>query len=72
MALDSANKRYSMLNFGNPIIQPLIIPDGTIASADMYHFLNLYYGISLDPPQAVSPIKKVRRLIQNVNRMGLR
>ena len=47
MAVDSAGKRYSILNFGNPIITPLIIPDGTVAAADKYHFLNLYSGISL-------------------------
>lgn len=47
MAIDSAGKRYSMMNFGvNPVI-PMIIPDGTIAASDRSHFLNLYSGIDL-------------------------
>lgn len=48
MAIDTAAKRYSMENFGNPIITPLIIPDGTVEASDRAHFLNLYSGIALD------------------------
>lgn len=36
-----------MINFGSPIINPLIIPDGTVDDGDRYHFLNLYFGITL-------------------------
>ena len=50
MAIDSASKRFSMLSFGNPIASPLIIPDGTIDDGDKYHFLNLYFGITLTEP----------------------
>lgn len=47
MAIDTAAKRYSMMNFGrNPVI-PMIIPDGTIGAPDRSHFLNLYSGIAL-------------------------
>jgi hypothetical protein len=52
MAVDTAGKRYSFINFGRPPPSALIIPDGTIAASDRAHFLNLYSGISLS---AVSP-----------------
>jgi len=72
MAIDSANKRFSIMNMRSPIIRPIFIPDGTVNDGDKYHMLNLYYGIALDPPPAVSPVKQVRRYIMNINRMGLR
>lgn len=49
MAIDSAKKRYSVLNFGRQSLLPLPIPDGTIHDGDRYHFLSLYYGIAIDP-----------------------
>ena len=53
MAVDSARKRFSMMNFGSPIIMPLFIPDGTIDDEDRYHLLNLYYGINIGPITSV-------------------
>lgn len=47
MAIDSANKRFSMINFVNPVSSPLIIPDGLVGDGDRFHFLNLYFGITL-------------------------
>lgn len=47
MAIDTAQKRFSMMNFGRQPILPLFIPDGSV---DRYHLLNLYSGIILDLP----------------------
>lgn len=47
MAIDTAARRYSMLNFGKPWVIPTMIPDGTIGEPDRAHLLNLYSGISL-------------------------
>jgi len=56
MAVDTAAKRYSMENFANPIITPLIIPDGVIAANDRTHFLSLYSGIVLSGGDITAPI----------------
>lgn len=41
MAVDTATKRYAMVNFGNgDALYP--VPDGTIAAVDRHHFLGLY------------------------------
>lgn len=48
MAIDNVNKRYSMLNFGRQSILPMIKPDNTIDEGDRYHYLSLYFGITLD------------------------
>lgn len=47
MAIDTANKRFSIMSMRSPILKPSIIPDGTIDDGDRYHFLNLYFGIAL-------------------------
>lgn len=70
MAIDSANKRFSMMNFGIQPISPLFIPDGTVDAGDKYHMLTLYYGISLSSP--TEAVTNYRGFIVNVNRMGLR
>lgn len=48
MAIDTAKKRLSALNFGRGILLPF--PDGTIDSGDKATLLNLYNGFTLDPP----------------------
>ena len=48
MAIDTAAKRLSALNFGRGILLPA--PDGTIDAGDKATLLNLYSGIALDPP----------------------
>lgn len=48
MAIDTAAKRLSALNFGRGILLPA--PDGTIDAGDKATLLNLYRGIALDPP----------------------
>lgn len=48
MAIDTAEKRLSALNFGRGILLPA--PDGTIDAGDKATLLNLYSGFALDPP----------------------
>lgn len=52
MAIDTASKRFSMMNFGTQPIAPLFIPDGTVNDGDKYHMLTLYFGIALNSPVA--------------------
>jgi hypothetical protein len=47
MAVDTRDKRFSMMGFSLPIPKVLANPDGTIDSADRYQMLYLYSGISL-------------------------
>ena len=54
MSLDSASKRFSMMNIGSPIHNPLFIPNGTISSGDKYHLLGLYFGITLLAPHILA------------------
>lgn len=49
--IDSASKRFSIMNMRSPIRRPLFIPNGTIDDGDRYHLLNLYFGIALGFPK---------------------
>ena len=54
MAIDSRQKRMSMMSFGQHIrFLPMWESDGTIDADDEYHQLNLYSGITLDGAPAV-------------------
>ena len=47
MAIDTAAKRFSIMNFGfTPHLLVLMPPDGTIGQGDKQHFLDLYSGIT--------------------------
>jgi len=46
MAVDTAEKRYSMLNFGLPFFRALPQVDGGIEADDRLHLLGLYSGIA--------------------------
>jgi hypothetical protein len=50
MAIDSREKRFSMLNFSFPVPVALFAADGTVDADDRAHTLNLYAGITLDNP----------------------
>jgi hypothetical protein len=53
MAIDSANKRFSMMNLGTQPIFPLFPPDGVaVDDGDKYHLLGLYSGIALSSTPA--------------------
>ena len=48
MAIDTALKRRAALNL-DPFDVVLPEPDGTLALADRWHLLRLYYGLSEQP-----------------------
>ena len=54
MAVDTANKRYSMITLTSPTPFMLPVPDGTIGDADRLMFLHLYHGISISAQAAVT------------------
>jgi hypothetical protein len=45
MAIDTAGKRYSMIEFGVGRMDQLPIPDGSFDQADKQHWLSCYSGI---------------------------
>lgn len=47
MAIDTANKRYSILNFGSTGRNLMAEPDTSVDDADRFQLLNLYAGITL-------------------------
>jgi len=57
MALDTASKRGSSLNFFNEFMDVTFpFPDGTIDAGDRQHALGCYSGILADAPVAVSGV----------------
>ncbi len=55
MAIDTKEKRLSMLNFGLPWWTTLPVTDGSFDVGDRLHFLHLYSGIDPDAPVVVTP-----------------
>ena len=54
MAVDTAAKRFSMMNFSDGVQVPPL-PDGTIGQGDKQHLLDCYSGIDFSgaaPPAA--------------------
>ena len=45
MAVDTAEKRFSMMNFSDGVSIPFV-PDGTVELADRQHLLDAYSGIA--------------------------
>ncbi len=57
MAIDTKEKRFSMLNFGDGTTLHLLPdPDGTIDSGDRQHLLDCYSGIAFGGAPAGLPI----------------
>ena len=54
MAIDTRQKRFSMLNMSWVPCIALFEADGIVDADDRAHLLNLYSGISLDNPTAPS------------------
>ena len=52
MAIDTPQKRFSMMGFGNPLLK-LVFPTGSITAGDRSTFIDLYSGIALPPPVIV-------------------
>jgi hypothetical protein len=46
MAIDTAEKRFSMMGLGNPVLK-LAVPTGSVNAAKRAVFLDLYSGIAL-------------------------
>ncbi len=68
MAVDTTEKRMSMLNFGgNGVVFLLPETDGSIDADDRFHLMDLYSGITPDAPVAVVavvgdyPVRRHRR-----------
>lgn len=68
MAVDTAEKRFSMLNFGDgSTVHLLFEPDGAVDLDDRQHLLDCYSGIAFASPvvgvgDMIPPWKKHRRL----------
>jgi len=50
MAVDSRNKRFSLIGFGIPVPSIFPDPDGDLSVYDMTQYLWLYAGLSTVPP----------------------
>lgn len=48
MAVDTKDKRFSMLNLGRGSSRLLMDPDGTVDDPDKQHLVGLYSGIAFD------------------------
>lgn len=49
MAVDSRDKRFSMMGLLQPVPSVLPNPDGTIGLPDQNQYAFMYHGIDLDP-----------------------
>lgn len=73
MAVDSRDKRMSLLGFGlGPSVQPQVVPnpDGTIGTQDRAHFAHLYAGLALDAPPAAPAFFRSRSLFASAGLLG--
>ena len=52
MAVDTATKRYAMINFGAADLM-MPVPDGTVAAVDRSHFLGMYLAGGAAAPVTV-------------------
>lgn len=52
MAIDTRDKRFSMMGFGAPTPRVLPNPAGTFNAADRAMLLYLYHGLTLSSPAA--------------------
>jgi len=55
MAVDTATKRASAMNFGVPWNDTIPMPDGTVWDADRAHLLGLYSAAMTPAPSSGSP-----------------
>ena len=46
MAVDTAKKRFSMMNFSDHVVQPFAAPSGSVTQGDKQHLLDCYGGIT--------------------------
>lgn len=50
MAVDTAKKRFSMMNFSNGSSIPFAAPSGSVTGGDKQHLLDCYSGIAFNTP----------------------
>lgn len=53
MAVDTRDKRFSLISFGSPIPNVLPNPDGSFNAADRAMLIFLYHGLALSAPVVV-------------------
>ena len=66
MAVDTRDKRMSMIGLGSPVPSVLPNPDGAIGAADRAQLLWLYSGISLVAPSAFVAAFTIRPTLQEI------
>jgi len=54
MAIDTANKRYSMIGYDLPFVRVYPVPDSAITSPDRQQFVFKYSGIDFSGQVAVT------------------
>lgn len=67
MAVDTREKRFSMMNFGGPDVA-MFEADGTVDADDRAHLLDLYSGIALNNPSNTVTFKAGSTV--NIYRIG--
>ena len=84
MAVDTATKRYAMINFGAADLM-MPVPDGTVAAVDRSHFLGMYlaggaaitfgeisdYVITLKTTRTLAATKTTRTLVTSKTKRTL-
>ena len=72
MAIDTAAKRLSILDFGEETTPGIPYPDGTFNQADRQHFLWLYSGILVGGAVVVETIRNTGMLAARHIRRSMR
>ncbi len=73
MAVDTLEKRFSMLNFGGTgTIHLLFEDDGAVDADDRAHLLDLYSGIALSGVVAVADVRSRIRLHITTHMLAVR
>jgi len=65
MAIDTAEKRFSIMSFGQPF-NKLRPPTGSVDAAERATLLDLYSGIALGAPSAVNELDFMRGLNRGI------
>lgn len=68
MAVDTAKKRFSMMNFSDGVVIPFAAPSGALTQGDKQHLLDCYSGI--DFAGAPAPVVVERSRIIYAGRSG--
>ncbi len=70
MAVDTREKRFSMMSLGDSTGITMFEADGAVDADDRAHLLGMYSGIAKDAPVAPDPALKlmVRNTVQDIVR----